>query len=171
MKCNGVAAKRRGRKWEVIVKEDSTWTWIFVVQLPSHVQLCGLTDCSMPGLPVPQHLPEFVQVHVHCIGDAIQPSHSLKPSSSALKSFPASGTFPVSWLFPSGDQNTAASPSASVLPVSIWGWFRLRLAGLISLLPGTLSFLQHRNLKASILWHSLTFCLLYSPALTTIHDH
>ena len=41
-----------------------------------------LMDCSMPGLPVPHHLLEFVQVHVHCIGDAIQPSHSLTPSSA-----------------------------------------------------------------------------------------
>ena len=31
-------------------------------------------DCSMPGFPVPHHLPEFAQVHIHCIGDAIQPS-------------------------------------------------------------------------------------------------
>ena len=38
----------------------------------------------MPGLPVPHCLPEFAQVHVHCIGDAIQLSHPLKPSSSAL---------------------------------------------------------------------------------------
>ena len=29
-------------------------------------------DSSMPGLPVPHHLPEFTQVHVHWIGDAIQ---------------------------------------------------------------------------------------------------
>ena len=29
----------------------------------------------MPGLPVPHHLPKFTQVHVHGIGDAIQPSH------------------------------------------------------------------------------------------------
>ena len=28
-------------------------------------------DCSMPGLPVLHHLPEFAQVHVYCIGDAI----------------------------------------------------------------------------------------------------
>ena len=34
-------------------------------------------DCNMPGLPVPHHLPEFPQVHVHCISDAIQPSHVL----------------------------------------------------------------------------------------------
>ena len=35
----------------------------------------------MPGLPVPYHLPEFVQVHALCIGHVIQPSHSLTPSS------------------------------------------------------------------------------------------
>ena len=46
---------------------------------------CELVDCSIPGLPSPHHLPEFVQIHVHCIGDAIQPSHPLMPSSpSAL---------------------------------------------------------------------------------------
>ena len=38
-------------------------------------------DCSMPGLPVPHHLLEFAQVHVHSISDAIQPSHPLMPSS------------------------------------------------------------------------------------------
>ena len=50
------------------------------------------------------------------------------------QSFPASGTLPVSWLFISGDQNTGASASASVLPVSIQGLFPLRLTGLIFLL-------------------------------------
>ena len=34
-------------------------------------------DCSTPGLPVPYHLLKFVQVHVHCISDAIQSSHPL----------------------------------------------------------------------------------------------
>ena len=41
-------------------------------------------DCIMPGLPIPHHLPEFAQVHVHCISDAIQPSRPLSPSSSAF---------------------------------------------------------------------------------------
>ena len=31
--------------------------------------------CSMPGLLVPHHLLDFAPVHVHCISDAIQPSH------------------------------------------------------------------------------------------------
>ena len=41
------------------------------------------TDCSMPGFPVPHHFPDFAQVHVHWVSDAIQPSHSLLPSSSS----------------------------------------------------------------------------------------
>ena len=41
-------------------------------------------DCSTPGLPVPHHGLEFAQVHVHCISDAVQPSHHLTPSSSSL---------------------------------------------------------------------------------------
>ena len=49
--------------------------------------LCSPMDCSKPGLPVPHHLPEFTQVHVHCIGDAIQPSHLLKPSSPSAIDF------------------------------------------------------------------------------------
>ena len=36
---------------------------------------------STSGLPVPHHLPEFAQVHVHWNGDATQPSHPLLPSS------------------------------------------------------------------------------------------
>ena len=50
------------------------------------------------------------------------------------QSFPASWTFPVSRLFTSDEQNTAVSTSASVLPMSIHGWFPLRLTDLISLL-------------------------------------
>ena len=35
--------------------------------------LCNPKDCSTPGFPVPHHLPEFAQTHVHQVGDAIQP--------------------------------------------------------------------------------------------------
>ena len=42
-------------------------------------------DYSTPGLPVRHHLLKFAQVHVRCMGDAIQTSHPLMPSSpSAL---------------------------------------------------------------------------------------
>ena len=88
----------------------------------SCLTLCDPMDCSLPGLLVFHHLPEFAQVHVHCIGDAIQPSHPLTPSSlSALDLFPASGSFPMSHLFASGDQNIGASALASILQVNIRG--------------------------------------------------
>ena len=37
--------------------------------------LCDAMDCSTPGLPVLHHLQEFAQTHVHCVSDAMQPSH------------------------------------------------------------------------------------------------
>ena len=56
--------------------------------------LCDPMDCSMPGLPVPHHLLEFAQVHVHCISDAVRPSHPLTPSSpSALNLSQHQGLF------------------------------------------------------------------------------
>ena len=40
---------------------------------------------SIPGLHVHHHLPEFTQIHVHRVSDAIQPSHPLpSPSPSAF---------------------------------------------------------------------------------------
>ena len=59
------------------------------VQFSSVTQSC-LTVCdpmnhSMPGLPVHHQLPESTQTHVHCVGDALQPSHPLlSPSPPAL---------------------------------------------------------------------------------------
>ena len=38
-------------------------------------------DCSLPGLPVHHWLLECFQTHVHGVGDAVQPSHSLLSSS------------------------------------------------------------------------------------------
>ena len=67
-------------------------TWV-IVQSPSHVQFFVTPWTSTPGLSVPHHLLKFSQVHIHCIGDAIQPSHLLIPSSPSAQSFPASGTF------------------------------------------------------------------------------
>ena len=50
-----------------------------VVQSP-----CCVWLFETPGYPVPHHLPEFAQVHVHCISYAIQPSHPLMLSSPSV---------------------------------------------------------------------------------------
>ena len=43
--------------------------------------LCDPMNCSRPSLPVHHHLPEFTQIHVHRVRDAIQPSHPLSSPS------------------------------------------------------------------------------------------
>jgi len=66
-------------------------------------------------------------------------SSSVTLFSSCLHSFPASRSFPLSQLFMSGGQTIGASASASVLSMSIQGWFPLELTSLISLLSKGLS--------------------------------
>ena len=66
--------------------------------------------------------------------------------------------------------STGASASASVLPVSIQGWFPLRLTDLPAV-PGTLkSLLHHHNLKSSILGACSNSCPLswwYHPTISS----
>ena len=78
--------------------------------------LCDPMNCSMPGFPVHDHLPEFTQTHVHRVCDAIQPSHPrLSPSPPAPNpSQHQSST--VSQLFTWDGQSIGDSALASFLP-------------------------------------------------------
>ena len=58
-------------------------------------------------------------------------SSSITPFPLFFHSFPASGSFPLSRLFISVGQSVGASASASILPISIQGWFLLGLTGLM----------------------------------------
>ena len=108
-------------------------------------------DCSTPDLPVPHHLQEFAQVHVHCVGDAIQPSHPLMPSSpSALnfsQDFSNESSVHIKWakywsfsfsISPSSEYSGSVSLKIDWYDLlAIQGTFR--------------NLLQHRSSKASIL--------------------
>ena len=60
----------------------------------SHVWLWDPKDCNMPGFPVHYQLPEFTQIHVHQVSDAIQPSHLLlSPSSPTINPSQHQGLF------------------------------------------------------------------------------
>ena len=56
-----------------------------VHQFSSVAQSCptlsDLMNHSTPDLPVPHQLSESTQTHVHCVGDAIQPSQPLLSTS------------------------------------------------------------------------------------------
>ena len=87
------------------------------------------------------------------------PTISSSVAPSPLPSiFPSIHVFLMSQLFPSGGWSIGASASASVLPVSIQGWFPFRLTGLISLQSKGLSRVFSSTTVKSI--NSLALCLL-----------
>ena len=59
--------------------------WVHYSHYCSVAQSCPTLfnhmDCSTPGFPVLHHLPDLVQIHVHWVGDASQPSHPLSSPS------------------------------------------------------------------------------------------
>ena len=105
---------------------------IVVIQSLSCVQLfVTLWTSACQASPVPHHLLEFAQIHIHRVGDAIQPSHPLLLSSLfAFNLSQHQGLF--QWLG-CWQQVPKIGASASVLPMSIQGWSPLRLTGWISL--------------------------------------
>ena len=127
-------------------------------------------NCSMPGLPVHQQLPEFTQTHVHWVGDAIQPSHPL--SSRSHPTFNLSqhqGLF--QWV-------SSSHQVAKVLEFQLQHQSFNEHSGLISFrmdwldllaVQGSLkSILQHHSSKASILQRSAFFIVQLShPYMTT----
>ena len=122
---------------------------------------CDPTDCSTPGLPVPHHLLEFSQVHVHCISDAVQLSHLLMPSSPALNLSHHQGLF--QWVICSHQMTKMSSSNecSGLISIKI-DWFD------ILAIQGTFrSLLQLHSSKASILLHSAFFKVQLSQLYTT----
>ena len=64
----------------------------------SSLTLCDPMHYSTPGFPVLHCLLELAQIHVHWVGDAIQPSHPLLPSSPPGTTVFKSWSFAVSCL-------------------------------------------------------------------------
>ena len=96
-------------------------------------------------------------------------SPSVVTLSSCLQSFPASGFFPMSQFITSGGQSIGVSASALVLPVNIQDWFPSGWTSWISLLSKRLSRVFSNTTVQSI--NSSVLSFLYSPPLTSIHDH
>ena len=103
------------------------------VQLLNRVWLFATPWPEPARLPCLSPTPGACSTHVHRVGDAIQPSHSVIPFSSCPQSFPASESFQMSQLFASGGQSTGVSASTSVLPKNTQGRFPLGWTGWISL--------------------------------------
>ena len=145
----------------------STMTGVCCCSLAkSCLTLCNPMERSMPGLPIPHHLLEFTQIHVHWIGDAIQPSILycllLLPSIfSSIKVFSNDSVlciwWPKNWNF-----SFSFSPSNEYSGLIS---FRMDWLELLAV-QGTFKSPtpQFKSIKSSVL------SFLYSPTLISIHD-
>ena len=132
--------------------------------------LCHPMDCNTPGFSVLHYLPEFAQIYVHWVSDAIQPSHPLSsPCPLALNLSQHQGLF--QWV---GSSHQVAKILTFQLQHQSFQWiFRIDfLQDWLVWSPGcprgsqeSSPKLQFENINSSGL------SLLYSPTLTFIHDY
>ena len=127
-------------------------------------------NCSTPGLSVHHQLLESTQTHVHWVGDAIQPSHPLSsPSPPALNLSQHQGLF--KWV-------SSSHQVTKVLEFQLQHQSFLRTPRTDLLLNGLVgSPCSPRDSQESSPTpqfkniNSLVLSFLYSPTLTSIHDH
>ena len=154
-------------EWEGSLREGSVQ---FSSVAQSCLTLCDPMYCSTPGLPVHHQLPEFTQIHVHWVGDAIQPSHPLSsPSPPALNLSEHQSLF--KWISSSIRWPKYWSFSFDISPSNEHpGLISFRMDWLDCLaIQGTLkSLLRYHSSKASILRCSAFFIVQLShPYMTT----
>ena len=99
----------------------------------SCLNLCDSMDCSTLGFPVHHQLLNLAQIHVHRVGNAIQPFHPLSSPSPRAFNLSQIRVFSNESALASGGQSIGTSASASVLPMNIQDWFPLGLTGSIPL--------------------------------------
>ena len=133
--------------------------------------LCDAMNHSTPGLPVHHHLPEFTQIHIHQVHDAIQPSHPLlSPSPPAPNPSQHQGLFPLEKTLRMRWPKYWSFSFSIISSEEIPGLISFRMDWLdLPAVQGTLkSLLQHHSSNASILWRSAFFTVQLShPYMTT----
>ena len=169
------------RLWKKMAERLYIWLvyWeisrlLFSIQFSSVAQscstLCDHKNSSTPGLPVHHQLPEFTQIHVHWVSDAIQPSH---PLSSPFPPAPTPSQHQSIFQWVNSSHEVARVLEFQLQHHSFQRNPRadLRQNGLVgspcsprdsqesSPTP------QFKSIKSSVL------SLIHSPTLTSIHDH
>ena len=151
-------------------REISSFKRKLLVQFSHSVMSDSLRPHGLQHARLHHQLLEFTQIHVHWVRDAIQPSHPLSPLFLLPPIFPSIRVFSnesvlcIRW-------SKYWSFSFSISPSNEYSGlisFRMDWLELLAV-QGTLkSLLQHRSLKASILWHSAFFIVQLShPYMTT----
>ena len=143
---------------------------MFFSSVAQSCRLCNPMKRSTPGLPVYHQLPESMQTHVHWVGDAIQPSHPLWSSSPPTPNLSQYQGF-FKWVsslhqvakvleFQLQHQSFQRTPRTDLLYDGLVGSpCSPRDSQESSPTP------QFKCINSSVL------SFLYSPTLTSIHDH
>ena len=88
--------------------------------------VCNPMDWSTPRLPVHHQLPEFTEIHVHWVSDAIQPSHPLSsPSPPALNLSHHQGLF--KWVNSSHQAAKVLEFHMQSISCKMLGWMKHKL--------------------------------------------
>ena len=132
--------------------------------------LCDPMNRSTPGLPVHHQRPEFTQIHVHRVSDAIQPSHPLSSPSPPAPN-PSQHQSLFQWVNSSHEvakvlelqlqhHSLQRNPRANLLQNGLVGSpCSPRDSQESSPKP------QFKSINSSVL------SFLHSPTLTSIHEH
>ena len=149
--------------------------WLYIkmwssVQSLSHVQLCDSMNCSTSGLPVHHQLLESIQTHVHWVSDAIQSSHPLlSPSPPALNLSQHQSLF--QWV---SSSHKVTKLLEFQLQRQSFQWTPrtdLLYDGLIGSPCSPRDSQESSPTPQFKSINSLVLSFLYSPTLTSIHDH
>ena len=128
-------------------------------------------NCSTPGFPVYPQLLELTQTHVHCVGDAVQPSHPLSSPSPAFNLAQHQGLF---------QRVSSSHQVAKVLEFQLQHQSLNEYSGLISfrklvgLVESPCSTRDSQESSPTPQFKSicsLALSFLYNLTLTSIHDY
>ena len=117
----------------------------FSLVVQSCPTLCDRMNRSTPGLPVHHQHPEFTQIHVHWVREAIQPSHPLSSPSPPAPN-PSQHQSLFQWVNSSMRWPKYWSFSFSIIPskeIQDWspsewtGWISLQSKGLARVFSNT----------------------------------
>ena len=133
--------------------------WLFVIPwTPAHQASLSIANSQCP--PRPMSI------------ESVMPSNHLilcRPLLLLPSIFPSMRVFSLSQFFTSGGQSIGVSASTSVLPMNTQDWSPLGWTGWISLqskgLSTVFSYTTAQKHSSSV------FSFLYSPTLTSMHDH
>ena len=122
-------------------------------------------DCGTAGFPVHyQHL-ELAQIHVHWVGDTVQPSHLLlSPSLPVFNLSQHQGLF--HWV--SSSHQVAKVLEFQLQHLSFQWIFRTDFLWDWLAVQGTLKSLLQHSSKPSVLWHAAFFVVQLSHPYMTI---